>query len=90
MEDEVEYMEHSMDLVFEMAKVKALYRIKKSGNTATPWIDFTTEHLIKRLDDEIDEWKDSGNTQELLDIINLAVFVWLSKLYGRVGRDEIL
>ena len=90
MEDEVERMEQNMDLVLEMAKLKAFYRIKKPGNTSAPWIDFTTEHLIKRLDDEIDEWKESCNSQELLDIINLAVFVWLSKFYDRVGRDEIL
>jgi len=91
MEDEVERMEQSMDLVFRLSKSKAFYRIRKPGNTTTPWVDFTTEHLIKRLDEEFGEWKESGNGQELLDIINLAVFVWLSKLYDNVGGiDEIL
>lgn len=88
MEDEVELMERNMDLVFEIAKVKAFCCIKKHGNTATPWLDFTTGHLIKRLDGEIDEWKESGNSQELLDIINLAVFVWLSRFYDIVGDED--
>ena len=90
MEEEVERMEQNMDLVFKMAKAKAFYRIRHHGNAAAPWANFTTEHLVKRLDDEIDEWKESCDGQELLDIINLAVFVWLSKFYDIVGgEDEI-
>ncbi len=76
--------ECSMNIVFDLAKTKALIRNRKSGNTATPWLDFTTEHLSMRLGEEFEEWKDSNNSQELLDIINLAAFLWLSRFNDKL------
>lgn len=83
-----EQMERNMDIVFEHAKVKALIRNSKPGNTSAPWLDFTIEHLSMRLDEEFLEWKESNNSQELLDIINLAAFVWLSKSNNNI-KDMI-
>jgi len=74
-----------MDEVFKKAKEKAVNRISKVGNTATPWEDFKSEHLKKRLDDEIKEWHDTEDIKELLDIINLAVFVYLAKQRAKRG-----
>jgi predicted house-cleaning noncanonical NTP pyrophosphatase (MazG superfamily) len=68
-----------MNIVFELAKTKALICNRKPGNTNTPWTDFSTNHLSKRLDEEFEEGKESDNVQELLDIINLAAFLWLSR-----------
>jgi len=76
--------ERSMNIVFELAKTKALIRNSKPGNTETPWSDFSVEHLKKRFDEEIQEWKESDNSQELIDIINLAAFLWLAKLTKNV------
>lgn len=72
-------MKAILDSVFGEAIEKAVRRIDKDGNTATPWRDFSSEHLEKRLIDEFREWRESKSDEELLDIINLAAFLYLSK-----------
>ena len=67
-----------MNEVFTECINKACKRLSKKGNTAEPWKDFTSEHLQKRLVDEWIEWRGSGDSRELVDIINLACFLRLS------------
>lgn len=74
-----------MDSVFRRAKDKAASQVLHVGNTPTPWRDFTPEHLEKRLNDEIKEWRESGDIAELLDVINLAAFLYLSKQRAEGG-----
>ena len=69
-----------MNQVFTECINKACDRLKKHGNTAEPWNDFSSDWLEKRLQDEWDEWKKSKDSRELVDIINLACFLRLSKL----------
>lgn len=75
-------MMDEMDLVYSKAKNKAIRRINKPGNTEKPWDDFPTEWLEKRLWDEIEEFRLAVTTKqkkkELLDIMNLANFNYLS------------
>ena len=75
-------MMDEMDEVFQEAKAKAVSRIEKKGNTATPWKDFEYKWLDKRLHDEIQEYDKSKTVtelkDELLDIINLATFNYLA------------
>lgn len=72
-----------MDEVFKKAKEKAISRIGKVGNTEKPWEDFSIYHLSDRLQDEFAEWSESYPltykfSEELLDIINLAAFLYLA------------
>lgn len=70
-----------LDDIFNLAKHKFKSRNNKPGNTTTPWRDFNAEHLESRLKEEIAEWKESGNPQELLDIINCAAFLYRRQLF---------
>ena len=70
-----------MDIILNEAKKKMRIRSSKPGNTSEPWEDFSTEWLEKRLDDEIHEWQHSKDSDELLDIINMAVFVGMSRCH---------
>lgn len=76
--DEIK-MKAMLDSVFNEAIDKAVRRIDKPGNTAAPWRDFSSEHLEGRLIKEFREWRESKSDKELLDIINLAAFLYLSK-----------
>lgn len=69
-------MREEMMLVFNHAIDKAESRIRKPGNTATPWDDLPNAWLKKRLWDEIFEWKESQSPKELIDIINIAAFLY--------------
>lgn len=77
--------------VFDGALLKWESRIEKRGNTLRPWFDFDALHLSRRLREEFEEWslaqsQDVGlpfEQQELLDIINVAAF-----LYLRNFRDD--
>lgn len=69
---------NKLSWVFNKAKVKAITRMDKFGNTATPWKDFTPGWLKNRLAQEFREWEETRDVEELLDIINLAAFVYLS------------
>ena len=77
----IKQIEHDLDMVFENVKLKVINRRNKKGNTALPWVDFTTEHLSKRLDEEWEEWKESNDPTELIDIIAMAAFLNLSVFY---------
>lgn len=74
-----EKMMDKMDLVFKLAKEKAIEKSSEIGNTVTPWKDFTPDWLKHRLVQEIIEWDKIRNTAELLDIINLAIFAYLAE-----------
>jgi len=67
-----------MNLVFKLAKEKAIEKSSELGNTATPWKDFAPGWLWHRLAQEVREWEETRDIAELLDIINLAVFVYLA------------
>ena len=84
----IEQMEKDMDMIFNNVKGKVINRRHKKGNTTLPWIDFTTEHLSNRLDDEWLEWKESNQSHELIDIIAMAVFLKLSIFYDTFDTDE--
>jgi len=75
-----------MEQVFDECKIKAIQSLKKKGNTAQPWNDFTPEWLALGLIDEIDEWKKTHDSKELVDIINYAVFVRLATIIQKGGR----
>ena len=77
-------MMDEMNLVFDKAKEKAISRIEKEGNTATPWKDFSDIELKERLFEEISEFETADmacdfnkSKDELLDIINLSNFLYL-------------
>ena len=76
-----------MDLVFKKAKEKAIEKSREPGNTITPWNDFTPGWLKYRLAQEYREWDETRDIAELLDIINLAAFVYLAEL-RRVRGEE--
>jgi len=76
--DEIK-MKAMLDSVFNEAIEKAIRRIDKPGNTAAPWRDLSPERLEKRLIQEFREWHGSKSDEELLDIINLAAFLYLSR-----------
>lgn len=90
MEKEIDDMYDCMNQVFDEAILKAVERSDKPGNTATPWDDFPTEWLAKRLDDEYKEWKKTGDWRELIDIINLACFLRLRMLYDKAEKINIV
>ena len=71
-------MEEQMTRVFRGAILKAISRIDKPCNTSRPWADFSISHLRRRLWDELKEYKESNDPEELLDIINLACFLHLA------------
>ena len=77
-------IKNNMQLPFDYAIWKCVSACKKEGNTVTPWNDFSIEHLEKRLQDEIKEYFESHKSDELLDIINLASFIWLANLNKKV------
>lgn len=71
-----------MNDVFELAKHKATKRISKDGYTKEPWKDFDIDFLTDRLYEEIEEFR-MANTiykqnDELLDIINMAIFLYIA------------
>jgi predicted house-cleaning noncanonical NTP pyrophosphatase (MazG superfamily) len=71
---------YEMDAVFEKAKEKAVRKIGVENGkkyTASPWNDFTKEFLVQKLEEEIKEWKEKYDKKELLDIINVAAFIYL-------------
>ena len=75
-------MLYEMDNVFAIAKKKAKSQLEKRGYTDEPWNDFSNAFLVSRLFDEIKEFENTKNikseNEELLDIINTAIFVYLS------------
>ncbi len=75
---------------------KYTLRVKKPGNTPEPWKDFSTDYLIKRLYEEINElkaeverYKSSKNNieklaDELIDVSDFCMYLWLKlKLFER-------
>lgn len=68
-----------MDVVFAKAKAKAISKIHSPGNTIAPWNDFSIGHLEARLTREYNEWFNDGSANKLLDIINMAVFIYLAR-----------
>jgi len=68
-----------MSYVYDKAVKKAIKRCDDKGYTTHPWKDFSLLFLEGRLDDEIIEYKESGDKEELLDIINMAIFCYLRK-----------
>ena len=81
-----------LDIAFKKAKSKFAARARVLGNTYTPWRDFPQEHLENRMLDEFVEWLKTKDPDELLDIINMAAFRYLSEeitksvLEGRGGK----
>jgi len=78
-----------MNEVFTECINKACDRLNRKGNTEQPWKDFTPSWLGERLEQEWDEWKKSGDSRELIDIINLACFLRLSKIYHGVNLSPV-
>ena len=77
-------MEKEMKLVFDKALLKALVRCEKEGNTDNPWNDFPIPHLEKRLEQEYAEYKIASNERELIDVINMACFLYIAKENKRI------
>ena len=72
--------EEEIQMIFDFAKVKFFSKNSKPGNTERPWDDFSIDHLDERMNDEIDEYHDSGKMKELLDIINMAAILYLAHI----------
>jgi len=73
------YAKREIEEIFQYCIAKWSLRINKKGNTLKPWNDFSSEHLEKRLFEEIEEYKESRKIRELIDVINLSVFLYLAK-----------
>ncbi len=75
-------MMDEMDVVFSLAKEKAIKSLEKPNYTDKPWNDFNGGFLVGRLFDEIREFENTNDikseNEEILDIINTAVFLYLS------------
>jgi len=84
--DDFENMEKTMKIVFDKAVLKSLVRCKKEGNTDKPWDDFTIAHLEKRLEQEYAEYQIAGNERELIDVINMACFLFIAKENQRIDE----
>lgn len=83
MNPDYDNIEKRMKEVFDKAIVKAQLACDKKGNTDEPWNDFSIDWLQKRLYDEIEEYENTERTgcndwRELIDIINLACFLYLA------------
>jgi predicted house-cleaning noncanonical NTP pyrophosphatase (MazG superfamily) len=87
--DEIDQKEQFMNMMrmgFENAITKAVHKGSKPGNTWEPWKSFTEEYLQKRLDDEYEEYLKDKNGQELLDIMNMACFLYIQRVMERAER----
>jgi len=60
----------AMKVKFDGALYKDKYR------SPEPWADFHESMLADRLKEEFDEWLKSRETEELVDIANLCLFIW--------------
>ena len=81
--------------VFDQAIVKAQLRCDWEGNTDKPWEDFGIEWLQKRLYDEIKEYESTKRTghndwRELIDVINLACFLYIAHFEEWIERSAKL
>ena len=74
-----------LEKIFKECIAKFELRNLKPGNTTKPWKVFSTAWLEHRLDDEIKEWKDSKNPDELIDIIVCAAILKLRCMTYHVG-----
>ena len=72
--------------VYESSYEKYVKSKNEKNKYWRPWKHFDIEFLEKRLDGEIKEYKESKEKEELLDIINFAVFLYLKK---DAKRDNI-
>ena len=81
----IKQFKQNMNLVFETALNKALHKRRSEGNTTEPYIDFDEEHLENRLSEEYDEYLEEGQARELIDVINIAAFLFLKKT---IYKDE--
>jgi len=77
-------MESEMSHVYNEAIKKAITKCDEKGYTTHPWDDFSLQFLEGRMHQEIEEYYESKQKEELLDIINLAIFCYLKqeKKYG--------
>jgi len=85
-------LKKEMQDVFDECIVTAQLACDKTGNTDTPWKDFSIEWLQKRLDDEIKEYYSKKRTGkidwiELKDVINIACFLYLAHKDDWVKRS---
>jgi len=92
MNPDYDNIEKRMRAVFDQAIVKAQLACGKEGNTDKPWEDFSIEWLRKRLDDEIKEYESKERTGkidwiELIDVINMACFLYLAHYEDWIKRS---
>ena len=74
------------DLFFDAMLEKMERRAKVNDGGMTPWDDYTRGFLDGRLEGEIHEYRQSKDVDELLDIANFCMFIWL-KVNG--GADNV-
>lgn len=66
--------------VMQLAIRKSIKKVDPQNNYVTnPWDEFDEDFLIRRLNNEFQEFNLSGNKEELLDIINIATFLYKQK-----------
>lgn len=70
----------NMRIVFDRALKKAKSRASKPYNAVEPYDHFSYEHLKKRLKEEYLEYIESESQHELLDIINIAAFLYVNRM----------
>jgi hypothetical protein len=84
--NEKETLISTMRMAYENAIAKAIHRGIKPGNSWEPWNSFTEEHLQKRLAEEYEEYLKAKNGQELLDIMNIACFLYIKRVMERAEK----
>jgi len=58
---------------------KFMKQVREKGRTAKPWEEFDGEFLMNRLEDEWNEWNDSFDRRELIDIANFCMYLYHKK-----------
>lgn len=71
--------ENDLQLVFEAAERKFLSKMSKPGNVERPWDKFSLEHLDHYLEQEFNEYLADHDPEELIDVINVAAFLYLKR-----------
>lgn len=68
-----------MTKVYEASYDKYQWSKNEKNKPWRPWEHFDIDFLERRLEDEIKEYNESKDKDELLDIINFAVFLYIKK-----------
>jgi len=60
-------------------EMKEKIKVRHNRYTALGWKTLNQKRLMKLLEDEMEELKESGNVNEAVDVANYALFIWALK-----------